>query len=202
MPRIDYKKTLAHLYKARAGKIEPVDVPAFRYLMLDGQGNPGSRQFAEAVEALYPVAYTLKFMCKKGPAAIDYAVMPLEGLWWADDMGDFIDGHKDRWHWTLMIMQPEFISPSMVEDAIGQVRRKKDPPALPGLRFETFREGPAAQVLHVGPFADEGPAIRRLHEFIAAQGHALAGKHHEIYLSDFRRCAPAKCRTLLRQPYA
>lgn len=201
MSKIDYKSKFAKLYKARGAAVETVDVPEFRFLMIDGAGSPDSQQFAEAVEALFPVAYTLKFMCKKGVQGIDYAVLPLEGLWWAEDMRDFTAANKERWQWTLMIMQPDLISAEMAGDAIEQVRRKKNPPALHGIRFDAFHEGPAAQVLHVGPFADEGPAIRRLHECIAGHGHALSGKHHEIYLSDFRRTATAKLRTILRQPF-
>ena len=203
VPKVDYKKALKTLYGPTARAVVMVDVPAMNFLMIDGQGSPGdSEAYQQALEALYPLAYTLKFMLKRSASAVDYGVMPLEGLWWADDMDDFIAGRRERWKWTLMIMQPEFISGDMVETALAEVARKKNPPALPGVRFERFEEGPAAQILHIGPYADEGPTIQAIHKCIADAGHRLSGKHHEIYLGDPRRSAPEKLKTVLRQPYA
>jgi hypothetical protein len=202
VPKVDYKKTLKTLYGPSARAVVMVDVPAMNFLMIDGQGSPGeSETYREAVEALYPMAYTLKFMLKRSASAIDYGVMPLEGLWWADDMGDFIAGRRERWKWTLMIMQPEFITTDMVATARAEVARKKNPPALPGVRFECFAEGSAAQILHIGSYADEGPTIQAIHQSIADAGHRLSGKHHEIYLGDPRRTAPEKLKTILRQPF-
>lgn len=175
-------------------------MPAFRFLMIDGAGDPNtSDDYARAVEALFSVSYTAKFMLKKGPAAIDYAVMPLEGLWWADDMSAFTANDKSQWKWTMMIMQPAFVEEVLVESAIAEVRRKKGLPAVDALRLEVFEEGLCAQTLHVGPFSEEGPTIQRVHDFIAERG-ALAGKHHEIYLTDIRRADPAKWKTIIRQP--
>jgi hypothetical protein len=203
MSRIDYRKMLGRLYRARRGGIEFLDVPAMRFLMIDGQGRPGtSAAYTRAVEALYPVAYTLKFMVKRRTPAEDFVVMPLEGLWWADDMDDFVTGNKDRWRWTLMIMQPAPVSPELFSEAVAEVGRKKAPPALTAVRFETFAEGSCAQTLHVGPYDAEGPAIRALHAAIAERQFKLGGKHHEIYLGDVRRAAPEKLRTILRQPYS
>jgi hypothetical protein len=171
------------------------------FLMVDGKGDPNTAQeYADAVEALYSVAYTLKFAAKKGVLAIDYGVMPLEGLWWSDDMNAFISGDKSKWLWTAMIAQPPFITPAMVQVAIVEVIKKKNPAAIAKLRFEAFAEGRCAQLLHIGPFSDEGPNIQRVHEFIKARGSALRGKHHEIYLSDIRRAAPDKWKTIIRQP--
>ena len=200
MSKVDYKKELGTFYKARAGQPVLVDVPPLQYLQIDGDGGPDSKAFGDALEALYPVAYTLKFLCKKAPGGIDFGVMPLEGLWWADDMDDFVLRHKDRWKWTLLIMQPDVVSADLFDLAVAQVRAKKNPPALAKLRFESFSEGRAAQVLHVGSYSDEGPTIQALHQYIADQGFRLAGKHHEIYLSDARRTAPARLKTILRQP--
>lgn len=201
MEKIDLKKQLKHLYNPSAGKVEIVAVPAMNFLMVDGQGNPNNSQaFSDAIEALYPVAYTLKFMAKKGPLAIDYGVLPLEALWWADDMSAFATGDKDAWKWTVMIMQPEFISREMVEEAVEEVARKKKPVALPLVRFESFKEGKAAQILYIGPFADEGPTIEKVHLHIEDSGCRKVGKHHEIYLSDPRRTAPEKLKTIIRQP--
>jgi hypothetical protein len=202
MEKIDYKKRLREFYRPSTREVVAVDVPAMNFLMIDGHGNPGtSPEFQDAVETLYPVAYTLKFMVKRQPGGVDFSVLPLEGLWWADDMSDFITRNKDRWRWTLMIMQPEMITSEMAETAISEVRQKKNPPALAKLRFERFEEGRSAQILHTGPFDNEGPTVQKIHEFITRSGGKLAGKHHEIYLNDPRRTAPDRLKTVVRQAF-
>lgn len=201
MEKLDLKRDLKCLYLPSATRVAEVDVPAMNFIMLDGQGDPNTSQaYAEAVEALFAVSYTIKFAVKKGPLAIDYGVMPLEGLWWAHDMSDFTSGDRSGWLWTMMIMQPAFVTAQIVQEAVEVVRRKKNLPALPRLRFESFAEGVAAQIMHIGPFSAEGPVIERVHAFIKESGHELAGKHHEIYLTDIRRADPAKWRTVIRQP--
>lgn len=201
MEKIDYTKQLKPLYGPSARKVEIVDVPQMNFLMVDGEGDPNtSKSFSDAIEALYPLAYTLKFMVKKGKMGIDYGVLPLEALWWADDMSAFSTGKKDAWKWTVMIMQPEFITREMVEEAMAEVARKKKPVALPLVRFESFQEGKAAQILHIGPFSEEGPTIEKVHAFIEDNCGRRVGKHHEIYLSDLRRTAPEKWKTIVRQP--
>ncbi len=203
MKKIDYKKELKHLYKPSAKQVESVTVPAMNFLMIDGKGDPNtSQEFMDAIDALYPVAYALKFMVKKGGMEIDYGVLPLEGLWWADDMDNFSVDRKEDWKWTLMIMQPEFIAPAMVEEAIEQVKSKKNPVSLPQLRFESYEEGEAAQIMHIGPFSEEGPTIEKVHAFIEENGYERRGRHHEIYLSDTRKADPAKWKTIIRQPYS
>lgn len=199
MFRIDLRKEL-DLYRPRKGAIVEVEVPPLRYLMSDGHGDPNTSQaYADAVEALFSVSYTAKFMVKKGPQAIDYAVMPLEGLWWADDLSTFTGEDRTGWKWTMMMMQPDFVPEEVIMDAITQVREKKTLPAIEDLRLESFSEGRCAQVLHVGPFSDEGPVIERLHAHIEERS-ALSGKHHEVYLSDIRRADPKNWRTIIRQP--
>lgn len=200
MQKIDLKKDLKHLYHASAKEVVEVNVPSFRFLMVDGEGDPNtSKAYSEAVEALFSVSYTAKFMLKKGPQAIDYAVMPLEGLWWADDLSVFTSNDRSKWKWTMMIMQPDFVGEALLEQAIAEVRRKKALPGLERLRVESVAEGRCAQILHIGPFSEEGPTIQRVHEFIL-QRSALRGKHHEIYLTDVRRAEPAKWKTIIRQP--
>jgi len=202
MKKIDHKKELKHLYSASAKKIVEVDVPAMRFLMVDGQGDPNtSDDYARDVEALFSVSYTAKFMIKKGTRQLDYSVMPLEGLWWADDLSAFTKDQRASWKWTMMIMQPDVVSDDVIDAAIESVRTKKGLPALDKLRVETFAEGRCAQVLHVGPFTEEGPTIERLHEYIRSKA-SLTGKHHEIYLSDIRRADPKKWKTIIRQPMA
>lgn len=201
MKKIDIKKNLKHLYQPSAKEVEQINVPTMNYLMADGEGDPNiSPEFAAIVEALFALSYTLKFMIKNGTLAIDYGVMPLEGLWWADDMSSFSAGDKSKWKWTLMIMQPEFISRGMVDAAIAEVREKKNPAALSKVRFEKLAEGSAAQIMHIGPFSEESPNILRVHQFIESSGHKRVGKHHEIYMSDIRKAAPSKWKTIIRQP--
>lgn len=201
MEKVDYKHRLKHLYKSPAKKVEVVTVPKMNFLMIDGQGDPNTSQsFQEAVESLYALSYTIKFMVKKGDLAVDYGVMPLEGLWWADDMSKFSVENKNDWKWTLMILQPEIATKKLVSEAIKLVGEKKNPAALSRLRFEPFSEGKAAQTMHIGPFSEEGPTVQRVHTFIKANGSRLRGKHHEIYLSDIRKAAPAKWKTIIRQP--
>jgi hypothetical protein len=200
MEKIDFKKKLKDLYQTSAKDVAYLDVPSMNYLMVDGTGDPNTSQlYADAVEAMFAVSYTLKFKIKKGASAIDYGVMPLEGLWWADDMSAFVSSDKSQWKWTAMIMQPDFVTEDMVREAIGEAARKKSLAAVAQLRFEALSEGPSAQILHVGPFSEEKATIEKLHESIDARGKRR-GKHHEIYLSDIRRSDPAKWKTILRQP--
>ncbi len=200
MEKIDLKIDMKHLYRASAKAVVRVDVPALNFLMIDGVGDPNtSPAYAQAFEALFAVSYATKFLVKKGPQALDYAVMPLEGLWWADDMAVFAGGDKSQWQWTMMIMQPNFVTPETIDRARAETQKKKNLPAIDRLRLEEFAEGPCAQLLHVGPFAEEGPSIARLHDFIDARS-GRNGKHHEIYLSDIRKAAPDKWKTILRQP--
>jgi hypothetical protein len=148
---------------------------------------------------LFSVSYTLKFMVKKGGLTIDYGVMPLEGLWWSDDMAKFSPDDKSIWKWTAMIMQPDFVTGEMVDDAIAEVKKKKNPAAIVKVRFASWLEGKSAQIMHIGPFSEEGPTIQKVHQFIDAKGKRR-GKHHEIYLSDIRKADPKKWKTIIRQP--
>ncbi|MGQ5262524.1 GyrI-like domain-containing protein [Micromonospora sp. ZYX-F-536] len=199
--KIDFKKTL-DAYQAQPGRFRTVDVPDMQYLMIDGHGDPNtSPAFTAAIEALYPTAYKLKFASKRGLGR-DYVVPPLEGLWWAEDMASFTTArHKSRWHWTLMLMVPDWIDQSMFTTAVGQVGAKHPPTRLDDVRLRTLSEGRCVQTLHVGSFDDESDVLAQLHhQYIPANRLRMAGTHHEIYLSDFRRVAPGKQRTILRQP--
>jgi len=201
MKKIDLKKQFAQLYKASTKKIELVTVPELNYLMIDGTGDPNnSQQFQEAIEGLYSLSYTIKFMFKKGPQQIDYGVMPLEGLWWTDDMNNFSMKDKASWKWTLMIMQPEFVTASIVEEAKELIRSKKTVASLDLVRLESMNEGLCAHILYVGPYSEEPPTIVKLHDYIKDNGYKLRGKHREIYLNDMRRTAPEKLKTIIRQP--
>lgn len=188
--KADFKKTLA-VYRARRG-FQVVDVPDLQYLMIDGHGDPNTAVFTEAVEALYPLAYKLKFASKR-TLGRDYVVMPLEGLWWAGDMDAFTAARdKSRWDWTLMIMVPDWITSRMVAEVA---------PAGSRVRLETLAEGRCVQTLHVGSYDDEAGVLAEMHSnFIPSRGFTMVGKHHEIYLSDRRKTEPSRLRTILRQP--
>jgi hypothetical protein len=203
MSKVDLKKDLKALYASGASATTPmlIDVPRLNYLMIDGEGDPNtSQQYQDSLGALYSVAYTMKSDRKHRSVEPDFTVMPLEGLWWMKDESDFDGEAKDDWAWTAMIVQPDFIAPAEVERTVGLAAEKKPSAALEQICFEALEEGLSAQVLHIGPYADEAPTIERLHLFITEEGHRPRGRHHEIYLSDPRRTAPEKIKTIIRQP--
>ncbi|MBN1261777.1 MAG: GyrI-like domain-containing protein [Anaerolineae bacterium] len=202
MEKVDFKKTLKHLYLPSQKAFTIVAVPSMQFLMVDGHGNPNTSQdYRDAIEALYGLAYTLKFASKQ-QLEKDYTVPPLEGLWWTQDMDTFSVQNKDDWDWTMMIMTPDWIAADMVAAAREELQRKKNPVALPKVRLETYHEGLSVQILYLGAYADEGPTIARMHSYAHENGYALRGKHHELYISDPGRVAPEKCKTVIRQPIA
>lgn len=199
--KVDFKKTLP-TYRAPRGAFLDVEVPELQYLMIDGRGDPNtSPAFAEAIEALYPVAYRLKFASKLDLGR-DYVVPPLEGLWWADEMTSFtVARDKARWDWTLMLMVPDWISRAVFVAAVERAEATSRNARVAEVRLEMLAEGRCVQTLHVGSFDDEAEVLARMHDdYIPGHGLRMVGKHHEIYLSDFRRVAPEKQRTILRQP--
>ena len=201
MIKSDFKKTL-DCYMAKRGEFRVVDIPPMQYLMIDGHGDPNtSEEFKNAIEALYPVAYKLKFASKLDLGK-DYTVMPLEALWWADDMETFTSARdKSKWDWTLMITQPDWITNEMFKMAVQKVVEKGAPTSLIKVRFETLSEGKCVQTLHIGSYDNEAEILQKMHnEFIPNNNLKMIGKHHEIYFSDFRKVAPEKLRTILRQP--
>lgn len=196
--KVDLKKVDPG-FRAQAGEWIAIDVPERRLLAIDGEGDPNGPEFAAALAALYPVAYALKFASKA--AGRDYVVPPLEGLWWAEDMAAFAARAKSSWRWTAMIMVPPWLDDAAVAAATAAVHAKGAPARLADVRVLAHAEGRCLQTLHIGPFDAEGPLLARLHsEVLPAAGLAEAGHHHEIYLSDIRRVAPARLRTILRQP--
>jgi hypothetical protein len=205
MEKLDLRKQYKHLYLPSAKIVEAVEVPPFKFAMIDGEIEPGhgpgsSPAFQEALEALYGISYTLKFASKlRKENPIDYTVMALEGLWWVEN-GEFDITHPENWRWTALIMQPEHITPEMYQKSLLQLRKKKPGPALDKLRFETFAEGLCMQTMHIGPYAEESVTLARMDAFARQNGYAYRGKHHEIYLGDPRRADPAKLKTVLRHP--
>lgn len=201
MDTLDIKKVYKDLFAPPSKAPVLVDVPPLQYLMIDGQGDPNSApQYVAAVTTLYSVAYALRFALKKA-AVLDYSVPPLEGLWWAEEWGDFLTGDRDAWQWTMMILTPAAVTHEWFGKAVIEARTK-GAPAVDRLRLDTYAEGSSAQIMHIGPYAAEGPTIQRLHQFIAERGYVPTGKHHEVYLGDPRRSAPEKLKTVIRQPIA
>ncbi len=200
MSKVDFKKTLKQFY-IPPKEFVMVDVPEMQFVMVDGHGDPNTAQeYQDAVEALYAVAYKMKFISKK-TLEKDYVVPPLEGLWWAEDMATFLTREKSEWDWTMMIMTPEWISVEIFDEAVEQVRQAKDPASLDQVRLERYYEGLSVQIMHIGSYDDEGPVLAQMHsDFIPNNGFVENGKHHEIYLSDPRRVPPEKLKTVLRQP--
>jgi hypothetical protein len=200
MEKVDFKKELKHLYRPPRDFVT-VDVPDMTFIMADGHGDPNTAQeYKGVVEAIYAVAFKMKFISKKRYGR-DYTVPPLEGLWWADDPEAFRKRDKSSWDWTMMIMTPEWITEEDFAEAVVATRKAKDPVALDKVRLERYQEGLSVQILHVGSYDDEAPVLAKMHdEFIPGNGYVENGKHHEIYLSDPRRVAPEKLKTVLRQP--
>ncbi|NHJ22632.1 MAG: hypothetical protein EAX91_16920 [Candidatus Lokiarchaeota archaeon] len=203
--KVDFKKNMKECYQSSSKEVVLVDVPEMQFLMIDGMGSPGdSKEYQDALATLYPIAFKIKFLSKaKGK---DYVVPPLEGLWWADNMDDFVEGNRDKWKWTMMIMTPDWIDVETFKKAIEETKIKKPELSdlLLKLRFEKYKEGKAAQIMHIGPYSEEGPTIQKVHDIIKKEGGKFDGhknKHHEIYLSDPRKVNPVTMKTIIRQPF-
>ncbi|MFQ6084887.1 MAG: GyrI-like domain-containing protein [Candidatus Bathyarchaeia archaeon] len=196
--KINLRKQLKHLYSS-SKKPGIIDVPPAKFLTITGRGAPESEVYQAALNALYSIAYTLKFKSKA--AGNDFVVMGLEGLWWWDDPeASFEEVPRDEWNWKSMIRQPDFITPKMVEEAKAEAKEKKGLKEIDEVVLEEFHEGLSAQIMHIGPYSEEGETIAKLHEFIQENGYKMRGYHHEIYMSDPRRMAPERLKTIIRQP--
>jgi hypothetical protein len=201
MSKLDLKKELKEIYKASTRKPNLVDVPKGRFLSITGRGEPGGLAYTNALNALYAVAYTLKFKSKTDGR--DFTVMPLEGLWWwdAQNFTSFVDAPpKDEWNWRSLIRFPDFITQNVVEVAKVEAKAKKNIAEIDKIILETFNEGLSAQIMHIGPYSEEEPTIQKLHSFIKEMGYKMKGLHHEIYMSDPRRVPKERWKTIIRQP--
>jgi len=191
---------MKEFYNPPAGEAILVELPPLKYVMVDGNGEPGGESFQQAMSALYNIAYTMKFRSKR-LLKKDYDMMAPEGLWWMK--GKKIDmTRRDKWLWTLMILVPDFVTPKMFSEAVAEVRSKKNPPGLDRARLETLEEGTCVQIMHIGPYATEPESIAKMDTYAKEHGYKMVGKHHEIYLGDPRRAAPSKLKTVLRHPVA
>ena len=200
--KVDFKKDYKALFSPSAKEPEIIEVPAFKYIMIDGEGNPNtSTDFQDKVQVLYGLSYTIKFMLKQDKEhPFDYAVAPLSGLWHADDLFAFAEERKDEWQWTLMIMQPDPVTAEVFQLAKEKLIQKKNPPFVNEAYLKIFEEGLCAQIMHFGPYDKEGPTIAKLHAFFQEKGYTFNGRHHEIYLGDPRKSKPEKLKTIIRQP--
>ncbi len=205
MDKLDYKKQMKQLYFPSSKQAMLLDVPEMKFVMVDGFGDPNtSPLFQDAMQALYGIAYTIKFMLKSENTQ-EYVVFPLEGLWWMENMQEFVFEveNKNKWLWTVMIRQPEWVHEEHFKKAVKEIKRKKKeqaPQLLSQVRFERFKEGLCAQIMHIGPFSAEPPTIEKLHNYIKQNGCKMREKHHEIYMSDPRRTVQEKLKTVIRQP--
>jgi len=198
--KLELRKTMKEFYNPPAGEAILVELPPLKYVMVDGNGEPGGESFQQAMSALYNIAYTMKFRSKR-LLKKDYDMMAPEGLWWMK--GKKIDmTRRDKWLWTLMILVPDFVTPKMFSEAVAEVRSKKNPPGLDRARLETLEEGTCVQIMHIGPYATEPESIAKMDTYAKEHGYKMVGKHHEIYLGDPRRAAPSKLKTVLRHPVA
>ena len=198
--KLDLRKKLTRLYHPPVGDVEVLRIPRMKYIMVDGRGSPESDDFHQAIGTMYNVAYTMKFRSKK-LLKKDYNVMALEGLWWMEG-GGFDPVRRESWQWTLMIVQPDFVTPKLFADSVKKAKAKKNPPGLELARLAPFAEGLCAQTVHVGPYSTESQTIALLDAFVKDHGYKMVGKHHEIYMGDPRRAAPSKLRTIIRHPIA
>lgn len=205
MPGIDLKKENKELYNPSAKEVSIVDVPEMSFLMIDGEGDPNiSQEYQDSIEALFSVSYKVKFISKKENSQ-DYVVMPLEGLWWVENPKEFTVQDKSGWKWTAMIRQPDFITKDVIKEAVQEVEKKKKLPAFSRIKFQRLHEGLSSQIMHIGPYSQEGPTVKKLHNFIEEKGYEFNGslpgeKHHEIYISNILRTKPEKLKTIIRQP--
>ena len=197
--KLELRKTLKEFYNPPVGEATLVELPAMKYIMVDGGGEPGGKSFQEAMGVLYNIAYTMKFRAKR-LLKKDYDMMAPEGLWWMKGKLDM--AKRDKWLWTLMIVVPDFVDDKLFRDTVAEVRSKKNPPGLDRARLETLEERTCVQIMHLGPYASEPESIAKIDAFSKAHGYRMVGKHHEIYMGDPRRAAPSKLRTIIRHPVA
>jgi hypothetical protein len=197
--KVDFKKTLRELYNPSKKGFHFLEIPGMNFLMLDGQGDPNtSLEYQQAVDALYTMSYGIKFALKS--QGFDHIVPPLEGLWWMENMNEFSLANKARWEWTMMIMQPEWVTAEWVEKVRNETIKKKSKTTISHVRFELYEEGLVVQTLYTGTYANEAPTIGEMHQIIKTNGYQTYGKHHEIYLGDPRKTSPERLKTILRQP--
>lgn len=207
MEKLDLKKQYKQLYKPSAKQVVVVEVPEFQFVQVDGQIEPGipvaeAPDYRNSLEVLYGLSYGLKFMSKQREVdPIDYTVMALEGLWWAHGSDESFDIDREQtWFFTSMMMQPDHITEEMYQQALDDLKQKKDNPLIDQARFVRFEEGLCMQIMHIGPYADEPATVAKMEAFAEEHGYRHRGRHHEIYLGNPLRAKPENLKTVLRHP--
>ncbi len=197
MPKLDLIKKYKTYYKA-GKKPEIVEFGEANYLSLEGKGEPGGEIFVSKVEALYPLAYGIKKVCKEQGS--DFGVPKLEGLWWVESSSPALEVPRTEWYWKLLIRMPEFVTEEILTAVQPEVASKKKNALIQEIVFEKITEGKCVQIMHIGPYSTEPETINRMMKYITEMGLSVTGLHHEIYLSDPRKTEPEKMKTLLRYP--
>lgn len=203
----DYKKEYKEFYMP-SRKPTIINVPPMNYIAVHGQGDPNTEggEYKQSIGLLYGIAYTIK-MSKNGNRWIegffDYVVPPLEGLWWQDGVQGVDYSHKEDFKWISLIRTPDFVTKADFDWALNEAANKKKTD-FSKVEFLTYNEGLCVQCLHIGSYDSESATIQLMHEFMEKEGYALDISekrfHHEIYLSDPRRVAPEKLKTVIRNP--
>lgn len=194
--KLDLKKQQKEIFNVKEHEYKKVICPKSYYIGLDGKGDPNNNEeYQNIVGALYKMAYSIKMDYKKKD--LDFVVMPLSGLWWSENLKDFIEGAKDKWMWTMMIQVPEFITKEIVEEMKNKLKNESN--YIANIKFIEVEETEAFETLYIGAYKDEGDTIKKLHKTIRESGYKLSGKHEEIYLSDPRRVEESKLKTIIRQ---
>ena len=197
----DSKKEFNRLYRATTRRIDEVDVPAMKFLMVDGscQGS-NYHEFRNGIEGLFALSHGIKAAIARTHIGFEYAVMPLECLWWVRGRGDYTPENREEWKWILMMVQPEYVTSALVREALGGMGKGGALPAISKVRFGVFAEGLSAQTLHNGPRGEKWTTLRRLRAFIEKRGYQVRGRHHEVYISDPRTMTADKMKMILRLP--
>jgi hypothetical protein len=197
MGKLDLVKEFKAYYRAGVNP-EIVEFDTAKYLTIEGKGEPAGVEFTKAVEALYPLAYGIKKVCKD--QGNDFGVPKLEGLWWVESNKHALEVPRNEWCWKLLIRMPDFVSKEMMLSVQPEVSKKKKNDLIQEISFEEITEAQCAQIMHIGPYSTEPETINMLLEFIKNNGLTVNGLHHEIYISDPRKAVPGKMKTIIRYP--
>jgi len=193
MFKIDHRKILNPLYHPSCKILTIVDIPPMNFLMVDGCGKPDGKQFPQAASILYPLAYTIKWMIRL-ENDIDFHVMPMEVLW-------KVNREKKEFAWTMMLMQPEYVTAEVVTRASQKVQSKVDAALLKKVRFESFAEGMCVQFLHIGPYEGMEASLEKMLAFAFTKGFTAPVRNtHDIYLNDVRKTKPDNLKAIMRLP--
>ena len=197
----DSMKEFNRLYRATAKRVDMVDVPAMKFLMVDGscQGS-NYDEFRSGIEGLFALSKAMKTAIGRTHIGFEYAVMPLECLWWVRGSCDYTPDNQEEWKWILMMVQPNYVTSALAREVLGELDEDKSLSSIKKVRYGVFTEGLSVQTLHSGQRADKWTTINRLRAFIEKKGYQIRGRHHEIYISDPRTLSAEKMKMIIRLP--